>query len=73
MKANILKAMKDIISLSTNQQSQNTTFLFEKNMEVSTYEKKIDIPYMIHIIILANNTHNSNTHSIHHATKSQHS
>ena len=50
--------MKDIISLSTNQQAQNTTFLFEKNMEVSTYEKKIGIPYMIHIILLANNPQN---------------
>ena len=65
--------MKDIISLSTNQQAQNRTFLFEKKMEVSTYEKKIDIPYMIHIILLENNPHNSNTHNIHHAAKSQHS
>ena len=65
--------MKDIISLSTNQQAQNTTFLFEKKMEVSTYEKKIDIPYMIHIILLENNPHNSKKNDIHHAIKSQHS
>ena len=65
--------MKDIISLSTNQQAQNTTFLFEKKMDVSTYEKNIDIPYMIQIIILANNPQNSNKHGIHHAAKSQHS
>ena len=65
--------MKDIISLSTNQQAQNTTFLFEKKMEVSTYEKKIDIPYMIHIILLENNPHSSNKHEIDHAAKSQHS
>ena len=62
--------MKDIISLSTNQQAQNTTFLFEKNMEVSTHEKKIDIPHMIHIILLEKNPHNSNKHDIHHAAKS---
>ena len=65
--------MKDIISLSTNQQAQSTTFLFEKKMEVSTYEKKIDIPYMIHIILLENNPQNSNTRGIHHTTKSQQS
>ena len=65
--------MKDIISLSTNQQAQNTTFLFEKMMEVSTHEKKIDTPYMIHIIILAKNPPNSNKHDIHHAVKYQHS
>ena len=65
--------MKDINSLSTNQQAQNTTFLFEKKMEVSTYEKNIGIPYMFHIILLENNPQNSNTHNIHHAAKSQHS
>ena len=65
--------MKDIISLSTNQQAQNTTFLFEKKMDVSTYENKIDIPYMIHIILLENNPRNSKKHAIHHAAKSQHS
>ena len=59
--------------LSTYQQAQNTTFLFEKKMEVSTYEKKIDIPSMIHIILLENNPQNSNNHGIHHAAKSQHS
>ena len=47
--------MEDIISLSKNQQAKNTKFLFEKVMEVSTYEKNIDIPYMIHIILLENN------------------
>ena len=65
--------MKDIIILISNQKAQNTTILFEKNMEVSTYEKKIDIPYMIHIILLENNPQNSNKHDIHHAIKSQHS
>ena len=65
--------MKYIIGISTNQQAQNTTFLFEKKMEVSTHEKKIDIPYMIHIILLENNPQNSNKHDIHHAVKSQHS
>ena len=65
--------MKDIISLSTNQQAQNTTFLFEKKMEISTYEKKIDKPYMIHTILLEDNPQNSNKHDIHHAAKSQHS
>ena len=64
--------MKDIISLSSNKKAQNTTILFEKKMEVSTYEKKIDMPYMIHIILLENNPQNSNKHDIHHATKSQH-
>ena len=39
--------MKDIISLSSNKKAQNKTILFEKKMEVSTYEKKIDI-YTIH-------------------------
>ena len=62
--------MKYIIGISTNQQAQNTTFWFEKNMEVSTYEKNFDIPYMIHIILLENNPHNSNKHGIHHAAKS---
>ena len=49
---------ENLISLSSNQKSQNTTNLFEKKMEVSTSEKKIDIPYMIHIILLENNPHN---------------
>ena len=44
-----------------------------KNIKVSTYEKNIDIPYMIHIILLADNPQNSNMHDIHHAAKSQHS
>ena len=65
--------MKDIMSLISNKKAQNTKKLFEKKMEVSTHEKKIDIPYMIHIILLAKNPQNSNKHDIHHATKSQHS